>query len=138
MNATATAPDRQKNGLTVLYDGHCRFCTAAARRLAALGDTSKIAVVSLHEPGVLERFPSISHEAAMERLHVVDAAAGGRVYAGAAAVARVLRTSKLLAPLAALYAVPGLHGLADALYDRVAENRYRISGRTCDDGACKR
>jgi predicted DCC family thiol-disulfide oxidoreductase YuxK len=123
--------------LVVLYDGHCTFCTAGAERLRRFAKQGALELVSFQDEGVLARFPSVSYDAAMKRMHVVEKEPGGRTFAGAAAVARVLETLPALRPLAALYRVPGLRHLADATYDFIARNRYRFAKKTvCDGGTC--
>jgi len=122
----------------ILFDGHCRFCIASAARLERLARAGTIEALSFHDDGVLERFPGVSHEACMEALHLVTP--DGRVFRGAEAIVRTLRTRRLLGALALVYYVPGIHWLTDLTYDVVAENRYRLFGRsgsaTCHDGAC--
>lgn len=131
-----TAPPA--DGIPVaLYDGHCRFCTAWARRLhrAARG---RIAIVSFHDPGVLARFPGVSHDECMRELKLVDER--GRVHGGAAAVVRAVNLGHpLLAWPLLLYYLPGIRQLADRAYAAIAGRRYRLFGRAtevCDDGSC--
>jgi predicted DCC family thiol-disulfide oxidoreductase YuxK len=122
----------------ILYDGHCRFCTAGSRRLAAWM-RGAVEQADFQRPGVLERFPGLTHEKCMERLHLV--APDGRVFAGAEAIARAIATRPLLGKLAFLYFVPGLRQLIDVIYKLVAAHRYRIAGRSvaaseCAGGTC--
>lgn len=120
--------------ILVLYDGHCRFCTASAKQLVSLRGERHLELLSFQEPGVLERFPGLTHEACMKRLHVVFP--DGRVYAGAEAVTRVVATLPVLGLPAYLYYVPGIRQASEAIYDLVAKNRYKIAGRDCDGGTC--
>src|SRR5579883_2269332 len=99
----------------LLYDGDCRFCAEQAERLRRWAGGG-VELESFRAPGVLARHPQVS--------------------AGAAAVAHLLGLRPLLRPLARLYAVPGLHALADAVYRLVAKNRFRLGGRTCREGTC--
>src|SRR4051795_13453425 len=106
----------------ILYDGPFRFCPAGSRRLAAwMRGTVERADFQL--PGVLERFPGLTHEKCMERLHLV--APDGRVFAGVEAIVRALATRPLLGRLAFLYFVPGLRQLLDGAYKVIAAHRYR-------------
>ena len=56
---------------TVLYDGHCQLCTRGARKLVALARAGAVEAVSFQEPGVLERFPGLTHEACMQAMYLI-------------------------------------------------------------------
>ena len=123
-----------------LYDGECVFCTAQAERARRLsGGRLRIAPLQT----ALAEVPWVDPEEAVRSLQLVDR--DGRVYAGAAAVVRLLRlTRPALGLLALAYHLPGVRWLADRAYDAVAARRYAIAGRTgdgvagagCADGAC--
>ena len=118
----------------LLYDGHCRFCIAQADRLRRwTGD--RIHLVSFRDPGVLERYPSITSDACEQAIQLV--LPDGRVVTGAEAAARALALRPPLAPLAGLYFVPGIRQLVDAAYRVVARNRFRLGGKVCTDEACR-
>jgi predicted DCC family thiol-disulfide oxidoreductase YuxK len=119
-----------------LYDGDCRFCTQQVRQLERLVGRERVEPVSFQGEGVLARFPGVSHEACMLRMHVVRP--DGRVFAGAEAVARAVTRIPFVGWLGFLYYVPGLRQLTDLGYRLVAKYRYRIAGRrgACDEGTC--
>jgi predicted DCC family thiol-disulfide oxidoreductase YuxK len=95
----------------------------------------RVELVSFQDEGVLGRFPGVSHEACMQRMHVVRP--DGRVFAAAEAVARALTLLPLVGWVGFLYYVPGVRQLAELGYRVVAKNRYRIAGREgCDNGTC--
>jgi len=119
----------------MLYDGHCRFCTEGSRRLEAWMRRGSVERADFQLPGVLERFPGLTHEKCMERLHLV--APDGRVFAGVEAIVRALATRPLLGRLAYLYFVPGLRQLFDGLYKVIAAHRYRLMGRAVAAGGCE-
>jgi predicted DCC family thiol-disulfide oxidoreductase YuxK len=119
-----TAPERA----TVLYDGHCRFCTAQARNLERMTRKGSIALVSFQDPGVLERFPGITHDMCMKAMQLITPR--GRVYSGFEAAVHAV------GPLAFVYYLPGIRLACDAVYWVIAKNRYRLMGRDCSDGAC--
>jgi predicted DCC family thiol-disulfide oxidoreductase YuxK len=123
--------------LVALYDGHCRFCTRSAKQLARLVGASRLETRSFQDDGVLAAFPGVSYDDCMKRLHVV--APGGRVYAGAAAVARAFRTLPVVGLFAYLYYVPGVRQISELVYRWIAGRRYRLFGKTepCEDGTCK-
>lgn len=120
----------------VLFDGHCRFCTRSAKALQRRFGRARLDLEDFQEPGVLERHPSVTHEAAMRRMHLV--LPDGRVYGGAEAFARLLSTVRVVGWLAYLYYVPGVRQLTDLAYTAIAKYRYRLFGRTeaCDGGTC--
>jgi predicted DCC family thiol-disulfide oxidoreductase YuxK len=130
------APPVTTGVMTVLYDGDCRFCTRSARGIQRRFGRARVALANFQEPGALEAYPRVTHEAAMKKMHVV--LADGRVFAGAEAFARVLASVPFVGWLAYLYYVPGLRQLADLAYSLVAKHRYRLFGRseTCDGGTC--
>jgi predicted DCC family thiol-disulfide oxidoreductase YuxK len=121
-----------------LYDGHCRFCTKQARQLEKLVGAKRVELVSFQDEGVLGRFPGVTHEACMQRMHVVRP--DGRVFAAAEAVARAITLLPVVGWVGFLYYVPGLRQLAELGYRIVAKNRYRIAGRSgadeCDGESC--
>src|SRR5262245_30973984 len=129
--ARKTAPPGRH---VILYDGHCRFCTAGARRLASWVKRGGVELADFQRPDVLSRFPGIPYEACMDRLHLV--APAGHVFAGMEAVARAVGTLPF-GGLAGVYYVAGFRQLADVLYDLVAANRYRLLGRAVGSGGCE-
>jgi predicted DCC family thiol-disulfide oxidoreductase YuxK/protein-S-isoprenylcysteine O-methyltransferase Ste14 len=123
----------------VLYDGHCRFCTPASRRLLRLARPGAVQAVDFQEPGALDRFPGVSFAACMECMHLVTAT--GRVHAGFEAAVQAVATRRPWGWIAWLYYLPGLRLLCDLAYRLVAAYRYRLLGKTvaaggCDGGSC--
>jgi protein-S-isoprenylcysteine O-methyltransferase Ste14/predicted DCC family thiol-disulfide oxidoreductase YuxK len=123
----------------VLYDGHCKLCTASAKQLAAFGRPGALHLMSFQEPGVLEQYPGISHEACMRQMYLVTPE--GRVYGGFEAAVQGVATRPVLGWLAYVYYLPGVRLLCDLVYALIAANRYRILGKTvaageCDGGTC--
>jgi len=128
---TTTPPGGER--LVILFDGHCKFCTRSAKRLARWFKASVVAR-SFQDEGVLDAMPGVSYDACMKRMHVVTPA--GRVFAGAEAVTRVLARTPVVGFLFFLYYVPGVRQLSELAYDLVAKYRYRLFGKTeaCDPG----
>jgi predicted DCC family thiol-disulfide oxidoreductase YuxK len=122
--------------ITLLYDGDCRFCTRSARQIERRFGKANVSLRNFQEPGALDPYPTVTHDAAMEIMHIVTAA--GRVFAGAEAWARIVATVPVVGWLAWLYYVPGLRQLADVTYAAIARHRYRLFGRTeaCESGTC--
>ena len=119
----------------LVYDGSCRLCEAASRRIARLAPAGAVERRDFRAPGVLDGLPGVTLAACEQALQLVEP--GGRVRSGAEAVACVLSLRPLLRPVAALYFVPGLRQLADAAYRWIAQRRYRLFGRAhACDGSC--
>ena len=122
----------------VLYDGHCKFCTAAARKLLRLARPGALTALSFQDAGVLERFPGLTFDVCMKQMQLVTP--DGKVYAGFEAAVQALATRPLVRFFVSIYYVPGVRQLCDWLYGVVAANRYRISGKTaqaaCESGTC--
>jgi predicted DCC family thiol-disulfide oxidoreductase YuxK len=122
----------------VLYDGHCKFCTHAARRLTTLARAGAVEAVDFQEPGALDRYPGLTYEACMEAMYLV--APDGQFFRGFEAAVQALATRSFLGMLARVYYLPGIRQVCDRLYAWVAANRYRLFGRTvvdhCAEGTC--
>lgn len=123
----------------VLYDGHCRFCAGQMKNLLALARPGAVQALSFQDPGVLARFPGLTHDECMKAMQLVTP--DGRVFTAFEAAVRAVATRPLLKPLAYLYYVPGIRQLCDFVYRQVAARRYRIMGKTiaaegCDGGTC--
>ncbi len=117
----------------LLYDGHCRFCTAQSGKLVALARDGAIVRMSFQDPGVLEQFPGLTYDQCMQEMQLI--APDGRVFSGFEAAVRALAT-RLVGRGAYIYYLPGLRQLCDAGYAWVARNRYRLMGKEVAAGAC--
>ena len=119
----------------LLFDGHCRLCSAGSRRLQRLARKGAVERLDFQDPEVLARFPGLTHEECMREVKLIDGR--GRTYGGAEAVARMIATRPVLGAWAYLYYVPGLRQLVDLAYGWVARSRYRLMGRNdCASEAC--
>ena len=140
LTATNRQSHGQANGLAdrdvLIYDGHCRICTAQVKRLARWDRHGRLSFISLHDPLVAERYPDLTHDELMRNMVVIDPR-GGR-HAGAAAVRYLTRRLPRLWWLSPFLHFPGSLPLWNWLYGVVARMRYRF-GRVeaCDDGACR-
>jgi protein-S-isoprenylcysteine O-methyltransferase Ste14/predicted DCC family thiol-disulfide oxidoreductase YuxK len=119
----------------VLYDGRCRFCTKQSRNLVRLARPGALEARDFQAPGVLDRFPGLSHEACMRAMHLV--CPDGRVFAGFEAAVRAVATRPVVGRVAYLYYVPGLRLALDVLYGLVARYRYLLLGKAVAAGACE-
>jgi predicted DCC family thiol-disulfide oxidoreductase YuxK len=118
----------------LLYDGHCRFCTAQSKNMLRLAKPGAIEMLSFQDEGVLARFPGLTHEQCMKAMQLI--APDGRVFSGAEAAVRALAT-RPIGKLAFIYYMPLIRQLVDLVYFIVARNRYRLGGKVeCADEAC--
>ncbi len=120
----SAAPSRP---YTLLYDGDCRFCARSADLIASWDRGGAVEVIPFQRSGVAERFPHIPPEAFREAMQLVGP--GGKTWAGAAAVERLVRLLPGGRPLGCLFALPFARPLADFGYRLVARNRYRLGCR---------
>lgn len=119
----------------VLYDGHCRLCTAGSQRLLRLARRGSVERIDFQAPGALDPFPGVTHDACMQQMMLI--APDGRIWTGFEAAVRAVATRRIVGWVAYLYYVPGIRQLCDLLYRWIAANRYRLFGKTeCADGAC--
>jgi predicted DCC family thiol-disulfide oxidoreductase YuxK len=119
----------------ILYDGHCRFCTTQMKNLARWLPAGSYEALSFQEPGVLDRFPGVTYDLAMEAMTFIDHE--GRVFRGMEGAVRAIAL-RLAGKLAFGYYVPGVRQLLDAVYRRIAARRYAIAGlvQNCEGGTC--
>jgi len=144
MNAMATiesadkplpTPAERPDADVVIFDGHCRICTAQVRRLVWWDCQHRLAYLSLHDPEVARRYPDLTHDALMEEIYIIDKR--GTRHRGAGAIRYLSRRLRRLWWLAPVLHIPGSLPLWQWLYRQVAKRRYHF-GRTddCDSGSC--
>jgi predicted DCC family thiol-disulfide oxidoreductase YuxK len=123
----------------VIYDGHCRFCTAQVQNLARWdGSGRRLAFLSLHDPEVARRFPDLTYDQLIAEMYVVDRQ--GRRFGGAAAFRYLTTRLPRLYWLAPLMHIPFTMPLWRWGYRQIAKRRYWFMGKTaaaCDNSACK-
>ncbi len=123
----------------MIYDGHCKFCTAGVKNLASWDRAGrKLAFLSLHDPEVATRFPQLTHDQLMEEMYLIDRR--GRFHRGAEAFRYLTTRLPRLYLFAPLLHVPFSLPFWRWAYRQVAKRRYRLMGKTgddCADGACK-
>jgi predicted DCC family thiol-disulfide oxidoreductase YuxK len=133
-----STPEENPSADIVIYDGHCKFCTAQVLRLARWDRSGKrLAFLSLHDPVVAKRFPDLTYDKLMEEMYLVDQ--NGRRYAGADAFRYLTTRLPLLYLLAPIMHFPFTRPIWHWGYKWVASHRYLFMGKTttdCDDGTC--
>lgn len=117
----------------VLYDGHCRFCSAQMKNLVRLARPGAIEPASFQEPGALDPYPGITYAACMEAMQLVTS--DGRIYSAFEAAVRAVAT-RPLGKIAYAYYLPGLRILFDTAYAILAANRYRLTARAIATADC--
>ncbi len=127
-------PRDRPDAEVVIFDGHCRFCSAQVQRLARWDRRDRLAFLSLHDPRVAELYPELTHEQLMENMYLVDR--NGDYHFGAAAFRVLSRRLPILWPIAPILNLPGTLPIWQWGYQQIARRRYRL-GQTCDDGQCK-
>lgn len=148
--------------LTVLFDGHCGFCTRCVDAVEARDPQGRIAFLAHQVPGVRERH-GVTRAQAEYQLWAIGP--GGERAGGAQAVAAILDTllgsggrleigarlghgsderahrAGRRGPLERAARLPGVEQLLDAAYQWVARNRSRFPGTTpwCEahTGTCR-
>jgi predicted DCC family thiol-disulfide oxidoreductase YuxK len=109
----------------LLYDGDCGFCTSSARFIERRIPAD--AGIVPYQRADLDGLGVTAERARREVLW----AAGGRVYGGAHAVARLLTAAGgRWRPLGLLLRVPPVSWIAQGVYRLVSANRYRLPGGT--------
>lgn len=124
--------------LTVFYDGLCPLCVAEMDTLRELDTQKNLTLVDLYSEGFEKRYPMICPQEANRILHGMDS--DGRVLTGldANVLAWQLVNRK---PWLRMLRWPLVRVVADWMYLRFANNRYRISywltGQArCTDSQC--
>jgi predicted DCC family thiol-disulfide oxidoreductase YuxK len=122
----------------VIYDGHCKFCTAQVKNLARWdGCGRRLAFLSLHDPEVASRFPDLTYDQLMQEMYVIDRR--GKRHAGADAFRYLTTRLPRLYVLAPLMHIPFSLPLWRWGYKQVAKHRYLFMGKStdaCENDAC--
>jgi len=113
---------RRKAPLTVYFDEDCGICLWIARLLKRLDALARLTFVANTSDAAPPEVKAVAADTAIVRNE-----ASGKTYAKARAMAAILRSLPLCAPLGLALSTPGLSQLADRLYDSVARRRTAIS-----------
>lgn len=128
--------DHHSDSDVVIFDGQCNFCRAQVQRLNWFA-AGKLTFVSLHDGRVAERFPDLTKDQLMEQMYVVTPS--GESFGGANSLRYLSRKLPRLWLAAPLLHIPFSLPLWQFLYNKIAQYRYLIAGKseTCDNGSCK-
>jgi predicted DCC family thiol-disulfide oxidoreductase YuxK len=129
-------PNTRAGTDVVIYDGQCNFCIGQVRNLRRLDiGGNRLTFLSLHDPRVAERYPSLSYDDLMARMYVIDPS--GNHHGGSEAVKYLSRRLPILWPAMPILHLPGTAGLWRWLYNQVAMRRYKLAGKkSCENDAC--
>jgi len=117
----------------LIFDGQCAFCQRCVALLRRWDRGGRLRCVPLQDKAALAALPPIPGAALEQAMHLVTA--DGAVYAGAEAVPPLLRVLPGGPPLALLFGIPGVPGLANRIYRWVARNRHQLG---CGSAVCHR
>ncbi|MGA9490885.1 MAG: DUF393 domain-containing protein [Mycobacterium sp.] len=112
---------------TLFFDGACGMCTRSKDFLLKFDRTGNLHTQPLQSPGTAERL-GVAPASLLDSVRWLDTS--GAVYSGAeAANAAVSAAVGTRIPLA-IYRIPGIRFIEDAVYTWVAAHRYRFPGAT--------
>jgi predicted DCC family thiol-disulfide oxidoreductase YuxK len=134
--APLPTPTDRPSADVLIYDGHCKFCTASVRKLNRADRRGRLAFLSLHDPEVARRYPDLTHDELMQYMVVIPP--DGRRLRGAEVFKYLSTKLPLLYWMAPLLYLPGLMPLWQWCYRKFAKQRYRW-GRieSCETGSCQ-
>jgi predicted DCC family thiol-disulfide oxidoreductase YuxK len=118
---------------TLVYDGECRFCGRWVALIRRWDRSARVRAVAFQDAAAWEALPGLSRPVLESAVHLVSPE--GRVYAGAAAAAPLLRLLPAGRLVAAPLRLPGAAGVAAATYRWVARHRHRLG---CGSSSCRR
>jgi predicted DCC family thiol-disulfide oxidoreductase YuxK len=111
----------------LFFDGACGMCTRAVDFVLKFNRTGELRTEPLQGPRVAERL-GISPSRLLESNRWLDAK--GAVYSGAEAMNAAVSTAIGTRLPLAIYRIPGIRFVEDAIYRWVAGHRYRFPGKT--------
>lgn len=119
----------------VIYDGHCKFCTAGVRWLDFLGGKRRLSYLSLHDPRVEQYAGDLTFDQLMDEMVVVEPS--GQRHGGAKAFRYLTRKLPALWIFAPLLHIPYSLPIWAFGYRQFARIRYRFGRNQCDGDSCK-
>jgi len=99
---------------TLIYDGHCAFCRRWIERVHRFDRLGRLEMLPYQSADLETRFPDVSRDACVQRIHLVDER--GAVFAGAEAAREALRRLPGGWLLALPFRLPGAIWIADRVY----------------------
>ncbi len=111
----------------LFFDGACGMCTRSRNLLLKFDRTGNLQTETLQSPGAAQRL-GIAPSQLLESGWWLDGS--GAVYSGAEAVNAALSSAIGTRLPLALYRIPGIRFIQEAVYRWVAAHRYRFPGTT--------
>ena len=109
----------------LVFDGDCGFCTSCAQLLERIGPEAEIVPWQLTDLAEL----GLTEEQAADAVRLVQA--DGAICSGHEAVAAALKSARgIWKVIGRALLLPGVSWVAARVYRLVADNRYRLPGRT--------
>ncbi len=127
-----TAAGRKRH--LVIYDGDCPLCVFQIRLLTWLDWLDAVSFISIGEAHAAGLASKVSPADLLEAIHCL--AKDGKIYRGARCIRFVGMRMPVLAPLALALWLPGVIGIAEAIYRWVSRNRLVLSRLFGCRGAC--
>jgi predicted DCC family thiol-disulfide oxidoreductase YuxK len=112
---------------TLFFDGACGMCTRSRDLLLKMDRTGKLHTEALQSPGAAQRL-GIAPASLLESVRWLDSS--GAVYSGAEAANAAFSAAVGSRIPLAIYRIPGVRSIEEAMYRWVAANRYRFPGTT--------
>jgi len=134
--ARLPSPADRPTADAVIYDGHCKFCTASVQKLARFDRRGRLSFLSLHDAEVARRWPELGYDELMQYLYLITPA--GRKFRGAEAFKHLSTRLPALYWMAPLLYIPLSMPVWQFFYRAFAKRRYRF-GRieSCENGSCQ-
>jgi predicted DCC family thiol-disulfide oxidoreductase YuxK len=111
----------------LFFDGACGMCTRSRDLLLKMDRTGNLHTEPLQSPGTAERL-GIAPASLLESVRWLDSS--GTVYSGAEAANAALSAAIGSRIPLAIYRIPGVRFIEEAVYRWVAAHRYRFPGTT--------
>ncbi len=112
---------------TLFFDGACGMCTRSRDLLLRLDRTGDLKTETLQSPGAAQRL-AIAPASLLESVRWLDSS--GAVYSGAEAANAAFSAAVGTRIPLAIYRIPGIRFIEEAVYHWVAAHRYRFPGTT--------
>lgn len=112
---------------TLFFDGACGMCTRSKDLLLRFDRTGKLSTEPLQSAGTAERL-GITPANLLDSVRWLDSS--GAVYSGAEAANAAFSAAVGTRIPLALYRIPGIRTLQEAVYRWVADHRYKFPGTT--------
>ena len=117
----------ERSAGTLFFDGTCGMCTRSRDFLLKIDRTGNLQTAVLQSPGAADRL-GVAPTSLLESVRWLDSS--GAVYSGAEAANAAFSTAVGTRIPLAIYRIPGIRIIEDAVYRWVAANRYRFPGTT--------